>query len=424
MLRLVINAPQVKSAVYQHPASIVNLPLSCYNQGMDIINEIENTFQKTFGSAPVHIVRAPGRVNLLGEHVDYNDGFVLPAAIDRATYIAYSPSDSHLSSILAVDMNDQASFSLETIRARTQEGGLLLPEWALYSGGVLWALGEEGLETGGMKAVFASNVPRGSGLSSSASVEMAFLLAWQTLGGWTLPPMKRALLGQKAENRYVGVNCGIMDQFASACGVENNLLLLDCRSLEWKTIPLPEDVSIVIADTTVRRKLTSGEYNKRRFACEEAVRLLKQDLPEINSLRDVSVEDFNRFAGKLPKEVYKRARHVVEELERSRQAEPLLEAGNVYQFGELMNQCHVSLRDFYEVSCPELDVMVNVAQALEGCYGARLTGAGFGGCTVNLVARESADLFAKALARGYQSQTRLRPEIYITRASNGAEVLK
>src|SRR5512139_867676 len=321
-------------------------------------------------------------------------------------------------------MKDQAYFSLESASTRTQEGGPPLPEWALYPAGVLWALGEQGLDTSGMHAVYASNVPRGSGLSSSASVEMAFLLAWPTLGGWTLPPRQRALLGQKAENQYVGVNCGIMDQFASACGVENRLLLLDCRSLEWKTIPLPEDVSIVIADTTVRRKLTSGEYNRRRSACEEAVRLLKQDLPEIKSLRDVSVEEFNRLAHDLPEEVHKRARHVVEEIERSQQAESLLEEGNVRQFGELMNQCHVSLRDLYEVSCPELDVMVNVAQSLDGCYGARLTGAGFGGCTVNLVAQENAGRFAKALAKGYASQTKLQPEIYITQASNGAEVLE
>ena len=214
-----------------------------------------------------------------------------------------------------------------------------------------------------------------------------------------------------------------MDQFACACGVENKLLLLDCRSLEWKTIPLPEDVAIVIADTTVRRKLTSGEYNKRRAACEEAVRLLGQDLPEIRSLRDVSVEDFNRFAGKLPEEVSKRARHVVEEIERTNQAEALLEAGKARRFGELMNECHVSLRNLYEVSCPEMDAMVRVAQSLDGCYGARLTGAGFGGCTVNLVAREAADKFARALAIGYESETGLHPEIYITRASNGAGLL-
>jgi galactokinase len=288
----------------------------------------------------------------------------------------------------------------------------------------MWSLMEEKLAVPSLNAVFASDVPRGSGLSSSASVEMAYAIAWQTLGGWTLPSMRRALLGQKAENKYVGVNCGIMDQFASACGVENKLLLLDCRSLEWITVPLPEHVSIVIADTTVRRKLTSGEYNKRRAACEEAVRLLKQDLPTIKSLRDVSVEDFNRLANKLPVEVEKRARHVVEEIARSDQAQALLEAGDVQNFGRLMNECHASLRNLYEVSCPELNVMVNLAQPLEGCYGARLTGAGFGGCTVNLVANERVEDFAQALAKGYESETRLHPEIYITRASNGAELLK
>lgn len=391
---------------------------------MEISNHIAKIFQDTFGAAPAHIVRAPGRVNLLGEHVDYNDGFVLPAAIDRATYIAFAPSGSDRSTLVAVDMNQQASFTAKTMPAKAQADGSPLPDWAYYPAGVMWSLNTENVSTPAMNAVFASDVPRGSGLSSSASVEMVFALAWQTLGGWTLPPMKRALLGQKAENQYVGVNCGIMDQFASACGVENRLLLLDCRSLEWKTIPLPENVSIVIADTTVRHKLTSGEYNKRRAACEEAVRLLTRDLPAIKSLRDVSVDEFNRFASKLPKEVYKRARHVVDEIERSSQAEALLVAGNVQPFGELMNECHASLRDFYEVSSPELNVMTSIAQSLEGCYGARLTGAGFGGCTVNLVQRERAEEFAQALAKGYESQTGLHPEIYITHASNGAELLQ
>ena len=206
--------------------------------------------------------------------------------------------------------------------------------------------------------------------------------------------------------------------------MENKLLLLDCRSLEWKTVPLPENVSIVIADTTVRRKLTSGEYNKRRDACEEAVCLLKQDLPEIKSLRDISVDDFNRLADKLPDEIEKRARHVVEEIGRSNQAEALLEAGDIQNFGRLMNECHVSLRDLYEVSCPELNVMVNIAQSLEGCYGARLTGAGFGGCTANLVANESVESFVASLAKGYESETELHPEIYITRASDGAELIR
>src|SRR5215216_5889488 len=391
---------------------------------MEIVDQITNLFQENFGQPPAHIASAPGRVNLLGEHVDYNDGFVLPAAIDRATYIAFSPTTSHHTTLVAADFNEQASFSPRTISTKTQTDSTPLPEWAHYPAGVMWALLEEGLSIPAMNAVYASNVPRGSGLSSSASVEMAFALAWQTLGGWTLPAMKRALLGQKAENQYVGVNSGIMDQFASACGVENKLLLLDCRSLEWKTIPLPEEVSIVIADTSVRRKLISGEYNKRRFACEEAVRLLKQDLPHIRSLRDISIQELNHFTDKLPEEVYKRARHVVEEIERSSQAEALLEAGNIQRFGELMNECHASLRDYYEVSSPELNAMVNIAQSLDGCYGARLTGAGFGGCTANLVAREKADEFARTLSIRYEAETGLHPEIYITRASNGAELLR
>ena len=386
----------------------------------NLIDRISTIHKEKFGRAPAHIACAPGRVNLLGEHVDYNAGFVLPAAIDRATYIAFSPTNAPHSTLEAVDFNQQSLFSSESIATKTQADSTPLPEWSLYPAGVMWTLMEEHLEVPAMQAVFASDVPRGSGLSSSASVELGFITAWQTLGGWTLPPMQRALLGQKAENKYVGVNCGIMDQFASACGVANKLLLLDCRSLAWKTIPLPEDVSIVIADTTVRRKLTSGEYNKRRAACEEAVRLLKEDLPDIRSLRDVSVEVFNRFAGKLPAEVEKRARHVVEEIGRSDQAEALLEARDIHNFGRLMNECHVSLRDLYEVSCPELNVMVNIAQSLDGCYGARLTGAGFGGCTVNLADVHYADEFARRLAQGYEAETGLRPEIYVTRAADGA----
>jgi len=391
---------------------------------MEIIEQITHIFQEKFGQTPAHIARAPGRVNLLGEHVDYNDGFVLPAAIDRATYIAFSPTASHHTTLVAADFNEQALFSPQTIPTKTQTDSTPLPEWAHYPAGVMWALLEEDLSVPAINAVYASNVPRGSGLSSSASVEMAFVIAWQTLGGWTLPPMRRALLGQKAENQYVGVNSGIMDQFASACGIENKLLLLDCRSLDWQTIPWPENVAIVIADTTVRRKLTSGEYNKRRAACEEAVRLLKQDLPDIRALRDVSLEDLNRLSGKLPDIVSKRARHVVVEIERSKQAPALLEAGDIQNFGSLMNKCHISLRDLYEVSCPELDTMVRIAQAIDGCYGARLTGAGFGGCTVNLVAHETVDTFARALATRYESETGYHPEIYISHPSDGAALLR
>ena len=380
-------------------------------------------FQKRFSQAPQFIARAPGRVNLLGEHVDYNDGFVLPAAIDRATYVAFSPAPTDQTTLVAADFGEEARFTPETLSAKTQPDGSPLPEWAHYPAGTAWALGQAGHSTPAMLAAFSSDIPRGSGLSSSASIEMAFGVAWSKLGGWSLPPIQLALLGQKAENRYVGVNCGIMDQFASACGEAERLMLLDCRSLEYRSLPLPENTAIVVADTTVRRKLTSGEYNDRRAACEEAVRLLSQDLPEIKSLRDVSVETFNRQAHTLPVTVEKRARHVVEEIERTRQAIPLLEQGRTHEFGQLMNACHVSLRDLYEVSIPELDQMVAIAQPMPGCFGARLTGGGFGGCTVNLVASDQAEAFSQSLGPEYERRTGLHPEIYICQASQGAGLL-
>jgi galactokinase len=387
---------------------------------MTLANKVSLVFQEKFGHAPAYIARAPGRVNLLGEHLDYNDGFVLPAAIDRATYIAFSPTDAPHSALWSVDFAEEASFSPSTLSAKTQPDGSTLPTWAHYPAGVMWALKEAGHATPNMQAAFASDVPRGAGLSSSASVEMAFAVAWQTLGGWTLSPMQRALLGQKAENQYVGVNCGIMDQFASACGEKDKLMLLDCRSLEYQALPLPKDVAIVIADTSMPRTLTTSSYNDRRSACEEAVRILKQDLPNIKALRDVRVDEFNHLAHKLPDEVRKRARHVVEEIERTNLAIGLLHSGDISGFGRLMNACHTSLRDLYEVSIPELDVMAGVAQSLDGCYGARLTGAGFGGCVASLVARDHVTAFAKSLAAEYESKTGRHPEIYICEASNGA----
>ena len=380
-------------------------------------------FQERFSQAPRCVARAPGRVNLLGEHVDYNDGFVLPAAIDRATYIAFSPASTDRTTLVAADFAEAAQFTPDRLPSKTQPDGSPLPEWALYPAGTAWALGAAGLSTPVMDAAFSSDIPRGSGLSSSASIELAFGVAWSRLGGWSLPPMQLALLGQKAENRYVGVNCGIMDQFASACGEADRLMLLDCRSLEYRALPLPADTVIVVADTTVRRKLSSGVYNERRAACEEAVRLLSRDLPGIKALRDVSVADFNRLSRTLPALVEKRARHVVEEIERTRQAIPLLEQGQTRAFGRLMNACHASLRDLYEVSIPELDTMVQIAQPLPGCFGARLTGAGFGGCTVNLVARDQAGAFAGSLGPEYERRTGLHPEIYICQASQGAGLL-
>jgi galactokinase len=380
-------------------------------------------FQDTFHEQPAFIIRAPGRVNLLGEHVDYNDGFVLPAAIDRAVWIACSLSHSPHSSLIAVDLSEHVSFSSETILPKTDIDGKLLPHWAKYPVGCAWVLNEAGYETPTINAVFTSDVPRGSGLSSSAAVEMAFISAYfavesgSRVGEVTTIPdaMTRAKLGQRAENEYVGVNCGIMDQFASACGKRDHALFLDCRSLAWQAVPLPEDVAIVVADTAVPRSLSDSAYNERRSACEEAARLLGT-----KSLRDVSVAEFQRNKHKLSELVARRAQHVVEEIQRTEQAVFLLKQGNVKAFGRLMNECHESLRDLYEVSCPELDVMVNIARSLDGCYGARLTGAGFGGCTVNLVARSEAEAFANELASRYTRETNKIPSVYICRAEDGA----
>ena len=382
------------------------------------------SFIKRFGHQPAHLAVAPGRVNILGEHVDYNDGFVLPAAIDRATWFAFSPSLDGINTLVAADFGEEANFSNAGVSTKTDINSAPLPEWACYASGMAWAFHLDGLDTPPMQAAFSSNIPRGSGLSSSASVEMGFGVAWQSLSTWEVPALKRAVLGQKAESQYVGVNCGVMDQFASACGVADRLLLLDCRSLEWQLLPIPENIAIIVADTSVRRKLTSGGYNERRQSCEEAVRLLSAHLPGIRALRDVTLYDFNRLSDKLPALVEKRARHVVEEIERSQRAIPLLESGNIQAFGEIMNDCHRSLRDLYEVSVPELNIMADIAQHLPGCYGARLTGAGFGGCTVNLVEKSAAETFAADLAKSYQTQTGLQPEIYICQASDGAHVVE
>ncbi len=389
---------------------------------MDLRQRILAAFHQRFEADPEFVARAPGRVNLLGEHVDYNEGFVLPAAIDRVTLVAFRKSGSPSSTLLALDMGDETSFDRQSVLDRQDSNGAALSVWARYPAGVMWSLNAEGLDTPGMEAVFASEVPRGAGLSSSASVEMAFGVAWEKLGGWTVAPIQLAKIGLKAEIQYVGLNCGIMDQFASACGVKDRLLYLDCRSLEWRTVRLPEKAVIVIADTSVRRSLTGSAYNERHAACEEAVRILQEYLPGIRALRDVSVEQFRRFADRLPDIVAKRARHIVEEIARTKQAVELLENNDAVRFGELMNACHTSLRDLYEVSCPELDVMAALAESLPGCYGARLTGAGFGGCTVNLVAGEAAEAFARHLAAGYTQKTGLQPEIYICRATDGAGV--
>ncbi len=384
---------------------------------MELIDKLDARCRERWGQAPALVACAPGRVNLLGEHIDYNAGFVLPVAIDRATYVAVVPTDEPTLTLEALDLGEEAVLALNDLEHPPAQA------WARYPGGVAWALRERGLEVRGLRAVYASTVPRAAGLSSSASVEMAFAMAFQQLGGWSLPPMELALLCQRAENKYVGVNCGIMDQFASACGQAGQALLLDCRALTWEKVSVPAGTAIVIANTCVRRELGSSAYNERRAQCEEAVRLLSTRLPGIRALRDVAVSDFERHLGLLPEKVAQRARHVVEECERTQVGEALLKQGDAAGFGVLMNECHASLRDLYEVSCPELDAMVAAAQQLPGCYGARLTGAGFGGCTVNLVEAGATGAFGEALAARYAKATGLQGEVYVCQASAGARIL-
>jgi len=390
---------------------------------LNIRERTRQVFREYYGKDPQFLAAAPGRVNILGEHVDYNDGFVLPTAIDRATYLAFSPTKNGKYRIFAMDFGQISQFDNPSIREKVDCEKKQLSDWAMYPAGVAWALLDEGLEVAGMDAVFCSDVPRGAGLSSSASVEMAFAMAWQTLGNWEIPPMHRALLGKKAENRYVGVNCGIMDQFASACGIADQLLYLDCRSLDWKTIGLPKEYSIVIADTSIRRELTGGEYNNRKQACDQAVEILSRYILNVRSLRDVSRAAFEEFQDRLPDPVNKRARHVVEEIERTIKAVQLLERGNVIDFGELMFQAHASLRDLYEVSTPQLDTMVEIARNQPGCVGSRLTGAGFGGCTVSIVKQDQADDFCNEVKDNYFKKTGLLAELYITRPSDGAHLI-
>jgi galactokinase len=363
-------------------------------------------------------------VNLLGEHVDYNDGFVMPAAIDRATYIAFSESTDGLNRIVALDLSEQICFTSKSIIFKKQEDDTALPEWGLYPAGVAQTIIDGGFPLHPIQAVFASDVPRGSGLSSSASVEVAFFTAWQQVGGWIVDKMKKARLCQKAEIEYVGVNCGIMDQFASVCGEENRILFLDCQSLKWQLLELPPGVSIVVADTSVRRKLTTGGYNTRRAECETALSLLKEQIPGVASFRDIPLDQFEAIAPSMPENISRRARHVISEIGRTVKARQFLERGDLTGFGQLINETHISLRDDFEVSCSELNVMVDIAQSLQGCLGARLTGAGFGGCTVNLVETDKAESFIKQLIGAYSEKTGLLPAVYLSNASDGAGILK
>lgn len=385
--------------------------------------QLTSIFKDRFGSYPHLQVRAPGRVNLLGEHVDYNEGPVLPAAIDRAVYLAGSTTNSNNVELYAPDIDEEIIFSLYNLASKQDLSGDPLPNWAYYPAGVAWALRESGRQVRGIQAVYTSDVPIGAGLSSSAAVEMAFAVAWQAMGGWAADPLTLALLCQKAENLYVGVSCGLMDQFASGHGVRDHVLLFDTRSLEWEALPLPSGTMLVIADTRVRRDLANSAYNERRAACEKAVDLLRLDIPNIRSLRDVNPDDFRRLCHSLPLEIRLRAEHVITEIQRVFLGAAALRSGDHDAFGELMFASHASLRDLYNVSTPELDALVAISRNNPACIGARLTGAGFGGCTINLIHQDLADNFIQDLRNEYLLETGKDLEIYACYASQGAGLM-
>lgn len=372
-------------------------------------------------SQTIQIV-SPGRVNLLGEHVDKNDGKVLPAAIDRAVTISAESQPGNLLQLIASDLRQSVEIDLGDLEGKKDRFGKPLPTWALYPAGVAWSLKNAGYTVTGTKCSFSSNIPMGAGLSSSAAVEVGFAVLWQALGGWAMDRVSLARYCQKAEVEYAGVNCGLMDQFACANGVKDHAMLFDTRSLEFKAVPLPVDTAIVIADSTIRHSLVTSAYNDRVNDCQAAVAIVRKRVPDVKSLRDVSVSEFDALKPQMPQNVYRHARHVVGEIERVEQAIQYLEVGDSQNFGKIMFATHASLRDFYEVSCPELDCLVDIAAGFSGCIGARLTGAGFGGCTVNLVKQSEAEKFVAYLADEYHRKTNLHASVFITHASQGAHV--
>ena len=368
-------------------------------------------------------ILSPGRVNLLGEHVDYNNGPVLPVAIDLTLTLEFSPLSSNQIILHALDLGKTARFSLADLDKKIDLEGQPLPHFALYPAAVAWACQRAGLPMKGMEASYSSNIPIGSGLSSSAAVEVAFAQAFKTLGKWDIDRMTLVKLTQQAENDYVGVNSGIMDQFAVLFGQKDHALYLDTATLAWESVPLPPDVAIIVADSQEPRELAGSAYNDRRSACQQAVKALQRHLPAITSLRDISPETYQQYSQDLPEKIRMRGQHVVEEIARVEKSVQLLKAGDVESFGKLMIQGHESLRDLYEVSTPELNALVEIALAQPGCYGARLTGAGFGGCTVNLVRDDRAEAFIQNVEAQYADRMGKAARLYHCHASQGAHLI-
>jgi galactokinase len=374
-----------------------------------LARRFQQEFQRDFQAA----VRAPGRVNLLGEHTDYNDGFVFPAAIDREISILAARRDDSRIRAFSVDFSQWSEFDLEQFASdRTAT-------WSNYLRGVVSEYQRRGCTVPGINLIIAGNVPIGAGLSSSAALEVAVAETIRVLGGLRIEKTEMALLCQAAERSFVGVQCGIMDQFISTLAQEGTALFLDCRDLSVSLVPLRFEAKVVVCDSRVQRSLDGSEYNRRRGECEEAVRLLRSALEDITALRDVRSEQLELHRSLLSDILYKRARHVVAENERVLQGINLLKRDRVEAFGDLLYQSHESLRSDYQVSCPELDLLVDLARKQPGTLGARMTGAGFGGCTVNLVRTADMERFRMEVTRGYQSSTGKEPFIYVCTPSQG-----
>lgn len=373
--------------------------------------------EKQFGGNP-RVFLAPGRVNLIGEHTDYAGGFVMPAAIDFGTFASVSPRTDGRVEIWSQNFKEGVTYGAGELPEKRKQ------HWSDYPLGVLWALRQEGVEVPGFSMVLDGNVPLGAGLSSSASVEVAVALALLSVAGAEMDRTRIAQLCQKAENQYVGASCGIMDQFIACHGAEDHALLLDCRSLEFRLAPIPRHVGLVIANTMVKHSIAGGEYGTRRAEVEEGTAILRRHRPEIALLRDATPEDLERWGDEMPDNVMRRCRHIITENLRTVAAADALASGNLKRLGDLMAAAHMSYRDDFEASCEEADIMLAEAQGLPGLIGARLTGGGFGGCTVNLVEEEMAAMFAEELKGKYRAATGIEAEIYRCHASAGAHAVE
>jgi len=362
--------------------------------------------------------RAPGRVNIIGEHTDYNDGYVLPIAIDRDIVVAFRPNGSGTVRLHAVNLDDDASFALVDPKVDPEH------PWMVYPLGIARILAEKDIAVPGLDAVVHGTVPTGGGLSSSAALTVAFAIAYCRAAGVELPRREMALLCQQAEHRFAGVKCGIMDQFVSLHAERGKAVYLDCRDLRYELVPCAfEEARFVVCDTRVKHELASGEYNKRRQQCEEAVHVLAEFIGgDIRSLRDVSIYQFKAYQERVPSPMRERARHVITENARVLAARQALIQNSPIELGILMDVSHDSLDEYYEVTSEELNLLVGLARECKGVYGSRMTGGGFGGCTVSLVAAEQLEAFCETVAAGYRQRTSIDPFIYVVEAEQGAEI--